>query len=728
METYFTMKRAPTLNRIEVGRQDLLCSARRLCTWMAIVLGLGVATVRAADPATNPPAAVKVSGFGILGNREMLRLLRNLQADGQFPPVIARNFVEDAALILFSRARNAGYLDAGLKAKATMLDGARQKFYWTNSLDVRLSRDFAASEVDFDVVNGVLYYYDSLEIEGLTAINEEDARNYFVSGDTLVRLHGNRAFSPGMLQSSITALTEELLRKGYTDAVVTTNLVKFDPDSGAVTVRIKVDEGLRSIVRSVAVTVDCPQDLSGTNHWVIHPDKAYSLLWQQNLARQLREQQYAKGYPDATVELRILQTGTTTNSIQLDFAADVKTGERVYVAGVKIKGNKRTRLSVMESRVKLEIGELLDRNEAEQSRQKLARLGVFRSVNLDYENVDATNRNVIYEVKESKPIALSVLAGYGSYELLRGGLEFENHNVLGYAQDLRLRAVQSFKSTSFEGQYTFPEIFGGDLSAFLRGSALRREEVSFTREEYGGSAGVHKYLDSIKTEVGLNYTYQFLNASDLGKAVADQVGVADAQSAGFILDFNRDQRHTPLLPRTGSRYFGRLEYAAADLGGNVNYQRIVLGTAQNFDLGGGRLLHLGLIHGITFTLGGDSNQLPFSKRFFPGGENSVRGYQEGEACPLDSNGDQLGAETYTQVNIELEQLITKSWSVVAFFDGVGFAQNRSDYPSDQELSSVGGGIRWLSPIGPVRLEYGYNLDRRPDDPVGTLHFSIGAPF
>jgi outer membrane translocation and assembly module TamA len=171
-----------------------------------------------------------------------------------------------------------------------------------------------------------------------------------------------------------------------------------------------------------------------------------------------------------------------------------------------------------------------------------------------------------------------------------------------------------------------------------------------------------------------------------------------------------------------------MEYATAGLGGNVDYQRIILGTSYHIDLRGGRLVHLGLTHGVSFTLGGTPEELPFNKRFFPGGENSIRGYQEGEASPLDDNGDQLGAETYTQSNVEFEQLLTKTWSVVGFFDAVGFAQDRDNYPWDEELYSAGGGLRWRTLIGPIRVEYGHNLHRRRHDPAGTLHFSVGFPF
>ena len=710
-----------------------LAVTRRWWRWLRngllMVLPLLIVTATAGAAGTNPPAEVKISGFGFLGNREMLRLLRNAQSDGQMPVLINGGFIEDASLMLFSRARRGGYLDARLRAAFTMPDGSRQDVVWTNALDVVLPLDFAAKSVRFRVLGGVRYYYESLEFVGLTALKETEVRNYFVTGDALLKLHRNRIFSPDLLKDSITALTEALLRKGYRDAVVMTNLVQMDKDSGAVNVKIEVVEGLPTMVRSVEVTVKGNESDSGTNHWTLRPrKKPYSILWEHSQSLELREQQYAKGYPDTAVQIDVLGTQTNENSIQMDVAAQVDTGERVHIAGIEYKGNKRTRTSVLESRVRLEDGQLLDRNEAEESRQRLARLGVFRSVNLEYEDVDVTNRNVTFDLKEVKPISLSVLAGYGSYELLRGGLEFENRNVMGFAHDLSLRAVQSFKSTSFDGQYTVPEVFGRDLNAYVKGSALRRKEVTFTREEYGGSAGVQKYVEPIKTTFGVYYSYQFLDASSLGGAITNDVGVADARSAAFVVDFNRDRRSTPVLPRTGTRLFGRVEFAAADLGGNVNYQRLVLGGSYHLDLHGGRLLHLGLVHGDTLTLGGNSKDLPFTKRFFPGGENSVRGYQDGEASPLDSNGDQLGAETYTQGNIELEQLITKSWSVVVFLDAVGFAQDRNDYPWDEELYSAGGGVSWRSPIGPVRLEYGYNLDPRRHDPAGTLHFSIGFPF
>jgi outer membrane protein insertion porin family len=692
---------------------------------LGLVLALGPAG--AEESPTNEPARVKISGFGLLGNRELVRLLRNFQPDGKLPVAIDRTFVEDAALVLLGRAHDDGYLRAILDGDFTTPDGTRQQFAWTNALEAVLPRDFTAHAAEFRLQRGVRFYYKSIEFDGLKAFSRRAAANYFVSGDMLVKLRVNRVFSPGALNSSLAALREAYSRAGYQTATIATNRVTWNASTGAVRVRIAVREGLPTIVRSVLVRV-AGGDAAPEALRTLKSDKPYSQLWQQELAQKIQAEQQVKGFPDTKVEFTELRRETNAANIQLDLFAKVTPGPFVRVGAVIEQGNIRTRTSAVESRIKLKEGEPLNLVQAEKSRQALARMGVFDSVRLRYEPVNEDTRKVIYQLEEAKPISLSVLAGYGSYELLRGGLEFENRNMFGLAHDLQVRGVQSFKSSNGSLLYTVPEAFGENVNLFVQGSGLLREEVTFRREEYGGSVGVQKFLVPLKTDLTIRYDYEFLNSVEDNPNSFNLVGTNQANSAAFVIQLIRDRRDNPLLPRNGLKLNSTLEIASTSLGGNVNYQRIMFGASYHRDLGGGRLLHLGAMQAVSFTWGGTDEQLPFNKRYFPGGANSVRGYVEGEASPLDPNGQQLGAETYTLLNLELEQLVTRTWSVVAFLDTVGFAQYRADYPWDQVLSSVGGGLNWHSPIGPVRLEYGYNLNRRRLDPVGTLHFSIGFPF
>jgi outer membrane protein insertion porin family len=691
--------------------------------WLIVVLAAG-----AAESSTNEPAKVKVSGFGFLGNREMIHLLRNFQVSGEFPPVIDRAFVEDAALVLFARALDDGYLRASLQSDFRLLDGTRQRLGWTNVMEVELPREFTARWARFKLNRCVRYYYADVRFAGLSSIPEREARGYFIGSDMLLKLRGNRVFSPRALESSLAALQDAYARAGFQNAVVTTNRIVQDDKTGEVTVEIGVQEGLPTVVRLVEVTMEATDSGASPDSRWLTPGKPFSKLWQQELGHALEAEQYSKGYPDATVEFSEIKRETNAANIQIDLAAHVKPGPLVRLGKVIFTGNRRTKPVVLESRVKLKEGEPLNRAEAEASRQRMARLGVFSAVNLKSQATGDDTRDVIYEFQEIKPVSLSVLGGFGSYELLRGGLEFQHRNFLGRAHNLRMRGMQSFKASQGDLLYTVPDVFGENVNLFGQGAGLRREEVSFTREEFGGSVGLQKRLVPIKTDFSLRYNYEFLNASDISATSTNSTGVQDAKAAAFIIELNRDRRDHPLLPRRGLKFFSRVEFASAALGGTVDYQRLLLGASYHRDLHGGRLLHLGVTHGMSFTLGGDANDLPFNKRFFPGGENSIRGYQDGEAAPVDANGAQLGAETFTQVNVELEQLLTKSWSIVAFVDSVGFAQDRDNYPWDEELYSVGGGLRWRTLIGPVRLEYGHNLKPRVHDPRGTLHFSVGFPF
>jgi len=164
------------------------------------------------------------------------------------------------------------------------------------------------------------------------------------------------------------------------------------------------------------------------------------------------------------------------------------------------------------------------------------------------------------------------------------------------------------------------------------------------------------------------------------------------------------------------------------LGGDVNYQRVELWSAWHHQLGGGRMLSLGLSHGVVLSIGSTADDLPFNKRFFPGGENSIRGYKEDEASPRNELGKIVGAESYALGTVEFEQELTPKWSLVFFSDSLGFARDVANYPFDTGLYSVGGGLRWRTIIGPIRVEYGHNLNPRKGDPSGTLHFSLGFPF
>jgi outer membrane protein insertion porin family len=140
------------------------------------------------------------------------------------------------------------------------------------------------------------------------------------------------------------------------------------------------------------------------------------------------------------------------------------------------------------------------------------------------------------------------------------------------------------------------------------------------------------------------------------------------------------------------------------------------------------VLHLGVRSGAIVTSDENSSNVPFVERFFLGGEDTVRGYREGKASPLDENGDEIGAQAYVLTNVELEQRLYSDLSIVVFYDGLYNSQDGFYEDGTEYLYSIGLGLNYKTVVGPVRLEYGYHPDPRKHDTQGTLHLSIGFPF
>ena len=697
---------------------------------LAVFLSWGCCICAATDSPkekTPPPAKLKISGYGPVGDFRLKRTIRLLESQKQKPAFFDANFIEDSALILMSKLRDDGHLQPEIAAEITLADGQRLTRVWNEAVEEPLPRPLRAREVHFKIKEGVLFHYKTIDFSGLDAISRRHALAYFIETSGLIPLQQNRAYTPGRLQRSLSNLKETLNQMGYQDAQVTVAHLERNDENGVVAVRISVKQGekfiVRSVVQKVIVGATNAPIQTVTNH-LTHP---FSRLWEQDFIQSVQTNYYSLGYPETSVTLETARQTPSNNVVFVDMIARVTTGPRVRTGEVEFSGYNRTKASFLQEHVSLTRGDWLDRMKAEDGRYRLARLGIFDSVNLSYQRVDTNLWNVHYTLQEGKRIDVSPIIGFGSYDLLRGGIEVNQYNLWGRAHNSRLQLIQSFKSSSGDYTYTIPELLGENLDFFLNASALRRQEVSFIRVEYGGGMGVRRHFRRIDTDATLRYNYGVLQATESSVNFAP-VGAKNPTAGELIADIRQDRRDNPLNPQKGYQVLANAEVATEYLGGNANFQRIELAASYHIPLNESEWIHLGLRHGVVATIGATSQDLPFTRRFFPGGENSVRGYPEGEAAPRDAQGKIVGAETYLSGNVEFEQALTPRWSLVAFVDGVGFAQQLKDYPENQALFSAGGGVRWKTLVGPVRLEYGYNLNPRPKDPSGTLQFSLGFPF
>jgi outer membrane protein assembly factor BamA len=670
-------------------------------------------------------AQLKISGYGPLGDLELRHTLLLLEANGKRPPSFDADFIEDSVAILFSRLTDDGYLHPRITTEITLANGKIARYQWTNAFNQTLPRPLASRRLEILIERGTRFFYDDIRIDGLETLPLPIALSYFESTGELIRLKNERIYSPEHLRHGISSLTDALHNQGYNSARVLPQILQ-DNRTGAVRLRLVVTQGLQSFVRQVREEVFGPNTNKPPEVRLFYPDTPYSPLWQQDFSQSIKTNYYHNGFPDVSVAFRAAGSQTNQARVLVDLQASVRTGLQVRLGVVVFEGQKKTRLSVMQRQVKLKPGSLLDLTQVQQARYSLSELGVFSSVNLTLKPVDDHTRDALFDVQEAKRIEASLLFGYGTYELLRAGIELQQHNIFGIADSSQLRLSQSFKTSSAYYVYSIPDLLGPGVNLFFDAEALKRQELSFIREQYGGGLGVEKFFRPISTDLSLRYDFELLDAIQDFTDPAD--GLASALDGSFILSIKRDMRDNPLYPHHGYKIFATIEVANEDFGGQVNYERLEISADYHFPIGPGQWLHFGFDHGAVFTARGPALDLPFDKRFFPGGEDSIRGYLEGQAGSLNPAGDIVGAESMMLGSVEFEQELTTKLSAVAFLDTLGEARRIADYPFDQVLMSPGGGLSWRTLIGPIRLEYGYNLNRRPGDPIGTLQVSVGFPF
>lgn len=686
-----------------------------LLCWLAVAL-----------PAQAEPATLEVKGLGLLGNRSA-RTNLELLLDQRTAETISPGAIEDGALILYSQLQSEGYLRAEVTVHLVLDDGIKLTYPLDAQISDPLPRPLAVKSVVFAVERGKQFFLEQVAFNGLSAVPEEEARRFFVGETMLIPLASERVYSPDRLRRSIDNLAEHLRQQGFAEAKVERGELTVDEATGAARVEIVVQEGpLWRVEHLNLVTSDGsepPADLEAAR-----TGEPWSSFWRQALRADIRRWYYRRGYPDVQVTLVPDAAPPAGSARQVTVTARIMPGPAVTLGEVRLEGNRYTRSSILRRLINIDSGEPLNPVRLDNAQARIARLGVFNNVQLRYEPATGPVRDAVYQMREGRRQDVNLLIGYGSYEQLRGGVEWRHYNLFGRAHTSDLKLVQSLKSSQADYLYTVPELFGTTVDGSARLFGLRRDELSFRREEAGATVSFLWPLRRLRSTLTTAYTYTHLRNAN-NELATNSTDRAQTDVAAMEFTMVHDRRDNPILPHRGYKLFAKLEEASTWLGGRVDYQKYTFDASYHTAWGRSRWIHLGLTHGLITTFGApDDKELPVNVRFYPGGDGSIRGYTRGEAAPRAENGQFVGAKSLLRLNVEVEQALTKHWSIVAFFDAVGTAVSLADYPYAEELYSAGLGVRYNTVVGPLRLEYGRNLNPRPEDPSGTLQFSIGFPF
>lgn len=408
----------------------------------------------------------------------------------------------------------------------------------------------------------------------------------------------------------------------------------------------------------------------------------------------------------------------------VDITFDMEKGEKVFIERINIGGNTKTRDKVLRREMKLAEGDLYSSTGLKRSKQNLTNLGFFEEVNLVTAKGSADNKlNLNVDVKEKATGTFSVGGGYSSVDGFIGQGSVQQANFLGMG--LKANAAVSFggKSQTYNLGLTDPYFL--DTRWTLGGDIYRTERdfIDFSRRATGGDVKAgYPLTDHVSTYWMYKYEdKKIFNISPNLTIVPETTSTTSSVYASLT----RNTTDYRLDPSTGMVNTLSVEYAG--LGGTNRFVRYLGETAHFFPFKWGTVFSLRGTVGYIQSIGKD---VPIDEKFYLGGINTIRGFGSRTVSPI-VNGAYVGGNKEAVFNAEYTFPLLKEAGLkgVVFFDaGDSYGENK-DILSTLK-SSYGAGIRWFSPVGPLRLEYGIPINPRPgiDKTGGKLEFSIGTFF
>lgn len=676
-------------------------------------------------------AETRISGLGFFENRALERRLQMLKGMGEQPPLTRDPIdIEDDAYLILQLLRRMGFPDPGVKGVLARSDDTEMTVFWSLPFVPQLrtgEAGMAFTAVRFICEPGLRNYFSSVSFDGLSLMTEEDAEALFIPKSALFTPRADRAYTEQALEAGISRLQGSLRATGHLEARVVGREVMSDPSTGATEVHLRIEEGPLFRLGRVELALSAFLSLELSLPRNLPEGQPLRPRTLQEIRQHVLNQLLRSGYPEARIDFeQQRREGAGGHEVLVDAQLEPVPGPRVTFAGVGFEPEGWMTSSVLLRQSRLMGMEHFNLLAIEEGRRRLLGLGHFSSVELKVREPSPNVRRVTYVMHPLPQQRLSLRLGYGSYEMGRAGILWEHRNPFGRGHHYAVELRRSFKASQLSWTYTLPQFFDQRNTAFTRLGYDYREEISYEEENLSLLFGVSRRLALAGAEAAMEFAFEDLDTERDSERVFASASQARVSSLSF--SFLLDRRDSVLTPTRGFDISLETKLATSLLGGEAEFGKFEAAASYHYPLPGTASLHFGLRYGYIASETPTAEFLPFAERFFPGGAYSIRGYQRGEASPLDVEGDLLGAESYFLINVEVQQPILSSLFLVVFYDFLGTALDAEPFPEDAFLSSLGLGLRWKTPVGPVRFEYGHNLDPRPLDPQGTFHLSVGFPF
>lgn len=600
------------------------------------------------------------------------------------------------------------------------------------------------TEVYFTINSGPRMSVESIQFSGHYAFLNKTLLDQISLSES--RFFNKTYYVEDAVEKDAAALTLFYREEGFSHAVVTPQ-VTFNETHTSARILFKVDEGVRTRIGSIEVEGN--QALSESELKAslrIVPQTPYTPA-KVRQGRQALLSRYAReGYLKADIEPKLSFSPDQTDVGVSYFSVE---GEQTRFGRIILEGNDFTHDEVILRELRVKSGAPYDPGAILESQRHLYKTGIFSSVRFEPVHaetesslqdgagsslrggeIDSRLQDVKVIVGEKPRTVFDFGVGYGDRERLRGLVEVSLLNLWGRGQSITARAEQSRVEERYFLTYRKPWFFDESITARITASYLDLEEVAFDLKTFSVVLGVDKEFSSRLTGALLYQIERKQTSNVVPNAVQtkedDEPFVIGSLNPSFIYDTRDD----PFNPRAGSVTSLVFRNAAKILASEVQMVKLTLQRRSYHALSPKWVFAFSGRVGVAERFG-ETESIPIAERFFVGGRNTVRGYDQDELGVLGETFDEgkpTGGNAMLVLNEELRYVLPKSFGLVFFFDHGNVWRRYQDMQLSEVKSTVGLGIRYNTPIGPFRLDWGYKLDREGEESPAAFHFTLGHAF
>jgi outer membrane protein assembly complex protein YaeT len=518
--------------------------------------------------------------------------------------------------------------------------------------------------------------------------------------------------------------------RGFAQARVREPQVQFSDNRLHAGITFEVEEGVQYFVRARPTLKGGVANVEGPLTFDAELGQPYTVdlaaLWRLRIAGAYA----AAGYPDARVSPAAAELeheeGSAPGVAALTFT--IEPGPRVVIGAIKVTGNAHTRERTVKSELALKPGDFWDSRKEQTSFRKLYRTGLFSRVDLRLEPDSGEVRTLVVQVDEAPSTEYYLEPGYGSYERARLLVGWREKNLFGYGKNLEVEGLVAELTQKAVVRLISPHIFDSDYDGNVSLTSEHRVEPSFVKDEQGFGLGAAREISRTQR---LSAEYRFRRSKVSNADLTDPDAIAalqDVDISSIQVSPTWDTRDNVLGPTRGHLLKLFLEVASSALGSELAFLRGGFTLSGFVPLGSSAVLAASARTGIIAPTE-STNDIPLQERYFNGGENTVRSFKEDQLGPKDSVGNPLGGEAYDVMSVELRQRLIGNLEGALFYDGGNVVDQYQDwYKFGGFRHALGLGLRYRLPIGPVRLDWGWNPDPHSGEDTAVLHLSVGMAF